>query len=127
MPVTISTKNAPAAIGPYVQAKRVGQLLFTSGQIALDAQGNDHTDLSVRKQADLALKNLEQVLLAGGSHRDNVIKTTIFLVQMSDFQTVNEVYGAFFGENPPARSTVAVKELPKGAKIEIECIAFVEN
>ena len=126
MSVTISTKNAPAAIGPYVQAKKVGQFLFTSGQIALDADGNDFTHLGVAEQAAMALNNLEQVLIAGGSSRKQVIKTTIFLVSMDDFHTVNEVYGAFFGENPPARSTVAVKELPKGASIELECIALVE-
>ena len=125
MPITVSTSNAPAAIGPYVQAKKVGQFLFTSGQIALDAKGNDFTHLDVVEQTRLALQNLEQVLIAGGSSRERVIKTTIFLVSMADFHTVNEVYSAFFGKNPPARSTVAVKELPKGASIEIECVALV--
>ena len=122
---TIHTSNAPQAIGPYSQGKIFGSLLFTSGQIALDNQGNDHTQASIEEQTHLAIKNLTSVLQAGGSDLQHVIKTTIFLKDMDDFQRVNQIYATYFTEQKPARSTVAVKTLPKNAAIEIEAIAFI--
>ena len=122
---TIQTSNAPQAIGPYSQGKIFGSLLFTSGQIALDPQENDHTQASIEEQTHLAIKNLKSVLQAGGSDLQYVIKTTIFLKDMDDFQNVNQIYSTYFTEQKPARSTVAVKTLPKNAGIEIEAIAFI--
>ena len=122
---TIQTENAPQAIGPYSQGKVFGNLLFTSGQIALDKDGNDFTQSSIEEQTHLAIQNLREVLRAGGSDLQHVIKTTIFLEDMDDFQKVNSIYSTYFTEQKPARSTVAVRTLPKHARIEIEAIAFV--
>ena len=122
---TIQTEKAPQAIGPYSQGKVFGNLLFTSGQIALDKNGNDYTQSSIEEQTHLAIQNLREVLRAGGSDLQHVIKTTIFLQDMDDFQKVNSIYGTYFTEQKPARSTVAVRTLPKHARIEIEAIAFV--
>jgi len=122
---TIQTENAPQAIGPYSQGKVFGNLLFTSGQIALDKDGNDFTQSSIEEQTHLAIQNLREVLRAGGSDLQHVIKTTIFLQDMDDFQKVNSIYSTYFTEQKPARSTVAVRTLPKHARIEIEAIAFV--
>jgi len=120
----IHTDNAPAAIGPYSQAIRVGDMVFTSGQIALTPKG-EFLDGSVEVQAKQVLENLSEVLKEAGSSMDKVIKTTIFLANMDDFAVVNEVYAKAFGEHKPSRSTVAVKTLPKNALIEIEAIAKV--
>lgn len=122
---TIQTENAPQAIGPYSQGKVFGNLLFTSGQIALDKDGNDFTQSSIEEQTHLAIQNLREVLRAGGSDLQHVIKTTIFLQDMDDFQKVNSIYSTYFTEQKPARSTVAVRTLPKHARIEIEAIALV--
>lgn len=122
---SIQTENAPQAIGPYSQGKVFGNLLFTSGQIALDRDGNDFTQSSIEEQTHLAIQNLREVLRAGGSDLQHVIKTTIFLENMDDFQRVNSIYSTYFTEQKPARSTVAVRTLPKQARIEIEAIAFV--
>ncbi len=119
----ISTPKAPKAIGPYVQAMQNGNLLFTSGQIALTPDG-EFVGGDVEIQAKQVLKNLTSVLEAGNSSLSKVIKTTIFLINMDDFAKVNEIYGDFFKEHKPARSTVAVKALPKNALIEIEAIAL---
>lgn len=123
MKKVILTKNAPAPIGPYSQAMQVGNLLFCSGQIPLDpVTGEVHTG-DVKGQAELVMKNIEAVLKEAGAGFQNVIKTTIYLTSMSDFQAVNEVYGRYFPEAPPARSTVAVAGLPKGVNVEIEVLA----
>lgn len=119
----ISTDQAPAAIGPYSQAVGHGDLLFCSGQISLLPSGEGPIGDNATEQAEQIMKNIAAVLAAGGSSFEKVIKTTIFLLDMGDFAAVNEVYGRHFPQNPPARSTVAVSALPKGAKVEIEVIA----
>lgn len=119
----IHTQNAPQAIGPYSQAIKSGGFIFASGQIALDSQNNfPHTD--IREQTIQVLKNLQAILESQGSSLQKVIKTTIFLTDMDNFGIVNEVYAEFFGPHKPARSTIGVKELPRGALVEIECIAL---
>ncbi|CAA6807947.1 MAG: Deaminase [uncultured Campylobacterales bacterium] len=118
----IHTNKAPAAIGPYSQAVSLGDLVFTSGQIALRVDGS-FNDGDIKEQSTQVLQNLENVLKEGGSSLSNVIKTTIYLASMDDFASVNEVYGSFFGDHKPARSTIAVKTLPKNALVEIEAIA----
>lgn len=119
----LSTNNAPGAIGPYSQAIRAqGSFLFCSGQIPLTPAGDLITG-DVKDQATQCLKNLQGVLEAAGLTMNNVVKTTIFLSSMDHFAAVNEVYGTFFGEEPPARSTVAVAGLPKNVDVEIEAIA----
>ena len=120
----IYTSNAPAAIGPYSQAVKVGNMIFTSGQIALTPSG-EFLDADVKTQTTQVCENLKAVLNTSGVSIENVVKTTIFLDDINNFAEVNEVYGKYFAHKP-ARSTVAVKELPKGAKVEIECIAVVE-
>ncbi len=120
----IATVNAPAAIGPYSQAIQVGGMLYTSGQIALTPSG-EMINGDIHDQAHQVLKNLGEVLSAAGATFNEVIKTTIFLADMDDFLAVNTVYAEYFGEHKPARSTVAVKTLPKNAKVEIECIAKI--
>jgi 2-iminobutanoate/2-iminopropanoate deaminase len=122
------TQNAPSAIGPYSQAMVHNNLVYTSGQIALKPDGSDELlEEDVVVQAVQVLKNLEAVLEASGSSLDDVIKTTIFLADMDDFAVVNEVYAEAFGTHKPARSTVAVKTLPKNAKVEIDAIAVVKS
>lgn len=118
----ISTNNAPSAIGPYSQAISFKDLVFTSGQIPLNAEGN-FLDGDIKMQTNQVCNNLKKVLQAANSSLENVIKTTVFLRDMSDFVDFNEVYAKFF-THKPARSTVGVKELPKNSKVEIECIAF---
>jgi len=122
----ISTKDAPAAIGPYSQAIEANGLVYTSGQIALMANGNME-DRGVEQQTHQVMKNLFYVLKAAGAHFNDVIKTTIYLADMNDFETVNKVYAHYFGTHKPARSTVAVRSLPKNALVEIECIAFANQ
>jgi 2-iminobutanoate/2-iminopropanoate deaminase len=119
----IQSSQAPAAIGPYSQAIKAGNLLFCSGQIALDPQSMQMVGQNAAQQAEQVLKNLAAVLVAGGASMAHVVRTTIFLASMSDFAAVNEVYGRHFGAHKPARATVAVKELPKGGLVEIDCIA----
>lgn len=119
----VSSASAPAAIGPYSQAVQVGNLLFCSGQIALDPKTMQMVGATAAEQADQVLKNLAEVLKAGGASLAHVARTTIYLVSMADFAAVNEVYGRHFGDHKPARATVAVKELPKGGLVEIDCIA----
>lgn len=121
----IATDRAPAAVGPYSQAIRVGNLVFTAGQIGLDpATGALVGD--VEEQTRQVMSNLQAVLAAAGSNLRNIIKTTIFLADLADFQTVNAIYGSYFPQQPPARSTVQVAALPRGARIEIEAIALVD-
>jgi len=119
----IHTSNAPEAIGPYSQAVKVGNIIFTSGQIALTPAG-EFLDGDVKTQTKQVCENLKAVLNEAGADIGNVVKTTIFLADINDFGAVNEVYGEYFSHKP-ARSTVAVKDLPKGAKVEIECIAVI--
>ncbi|NPA66228.1 MAG: RidA family protein [Epsilonproteobacteria bacterium] len=121
------TNEAPSAIGPYSQAVVHNGLVYTSGQIALKPDGSDELlNEDVVVQAVQVLKNLENVLKASGAAMESVIKTTIFLADMNDFATVNEIYEEAFGSHKPARSTVAVKTLPKNAKVEIDAIAVVK-
>lgn len=122
---TISTDRAPAAIGPYSQAVRTGDLVFCSGQIALDPATGEMVTGDVTLQTERVMTNIAAVLAAAGTGFDNVVKTTIFLVEMGDFAAVNEVYGRSFPNHKPARSTVAVRNLPRGALVEIEVIAKV--
>ena len=123
----ISTSEAPAAIGPYSQAVRSGRFLFCSGQIPLDPKSGQlvHGDIGV--QTRRVLDNVAAILKTEGLTFDNVVKTTIFLTDLGDFQTVNEIYGSYFKSQPPARSTVQVSALPKGAHIEIEVIAAAND
>ena len=123
----ISTKDAPAAIGPYSQAIRCGQFIFASGQAALDPTSGERVGDDIQAQTHRTLQNLQAVLTSAGTSFANVVKTTVFLIRMSDFQAMNAVYATYFSNVPPARSTVAVAELPKQALVEIECIAFVEE
>ncbi len=118
----VATKNAPSAIGPYSQAIDLGDMIFTSGQIALKPDGS-LVDGGVEAQTRQVLTNLSEVLKEAGSSLSKVVKTTIFLANMDDFAEVNRVYAEFFGEHKPARSTVAVKTLPLNVSIEIEAIA----
>jgi 2-iminobutanoate/2-iminopropanoate deaminase len=120
----IATNDAPAAIGPYSQAIAAGDLVFCSGQIPLDPATGALVDGDVDAQTRRALENLRAVLTAAGSSLDAIVKTTVFLVSMSDFAAMNEVYKDFFTGEPPARSTIAVAELPRGARVEIEAIAL---
>lgn len=119
----VHSDDAPKAIGPYSQAIDAGTLLFCSGQVGLDPATGDLVEGGIRVQTERALQNLEAVLAAAGLSTEDVVKTTVFLASMDDFAAMNEVYATHFGEPPPARSTIAVKELPKGATVEIEAIA----
>ena len=118
----ISTTNAPAAIGPYSQAVKAGNLLFVSGQVPLDPATGALAE-GVQAQTHQALKNLQAVLREAGLTLDNVVKTTVFVQDLGDFGTVNEIYGSYFHGGFPARSCVQIAALPKGALVEIECIA----
>lgn len=120
----ISTENAPAALGPYSQAVKMGNLVFTAGQVGLNPATGKIVQGGVAAQADQAMKNLTAVLAAAGTSLENVIKTTIFLADMGDYKVVNEIYGEYIGSNPPARSAVEVAALPIGALVEIEMIAM---
>lgn len=123
----VSTEQAPAAIGPYSQAVRVGELVFCSGQIALDpASGQMVGGGDVAAEARQVMANLGAVLEAAGTSLARVVKTTIFLVDLGDFGVVNEVYGKCFAGEPPARATVEVRRLPRDARVEIEAIAVVD-
>ncbi len=123
----ISTPHAPAAIGPYSQAIRCGRFVYTSGQIALDPSSGELVGVDVQAQTHRVLQNLQAVLTSAGSSLASVVKTTVFLAHMSDFQAMNAVYASYFTGVAPARSTVAVAELPRKALVEIECIALIEN
>lgn len=120
----ISTPNAPAAVGPYSQAVQVGQFVYTAGQIPLDPAGK-RIDGDIAVQTERVLQNLDAVLTAAGSSLDNVVKTTVFLQDMAEFGAMNDVYGRYFSQNPPARSTVEVAALPLGVRVEIEAVALI--
>jgi 2-iminobutanoate/2-iminopropanoate deaminase len=119
----ISTSNAPAAVGPYSQAIVSGDLVFCAGQGAIDAATGNVLTGTVEEETERTLRNLGAVLDAAGVGFADVVKTTVFLTDMDDFAAMNGVYATFFPDPPPARSTVAVKQLPKGFKVEIEAIA----
>ena len=119
----IFSSEAPAAIGPYSQAMRSGRFLFCSGQIPLDPQSGELVSGDIAAQTRRVLDNIGAILRMEGLTFDNVVKTTIFLTNLGDFQTVNEVYGSYFKHDPPARSTVQISALPRGANVEIEVIA----
>lgn len=119
----VSTAQAPRAIGPYSQATRAGEFLFTAGQVGFDPATGELVDGGIAEQTRRVLQNIEGILQAGGARLSDVVKTTVFLVDMADFGAMNEAYAAAFGEHRPARSTVAVAALPRGARVEIEAIA----
>lgn len=119
----ISTTNAPAAIGPYSQAIKVGELLFVSGQLPINPATGTFAEGGIKELTRQSLTNMKAILEDAGTSMVNVVKTTVFLADMNDFAAMNEVYAEFFAAPFPARSAVAVKTLPKGALVEIECIA----
>ena len=119
----IQTDNAPQAIGPYSQAVKVSGLIFASGQIPTDPQTGQFVSGGIQEQTEQVLKNLAAVLEAAGSGLQQVVKTTVFLIDMQEFAAMNEVYGRFFTEQPPARATVEAARLPRNARVEIEAIA----
>jgi 2-iminobutanoate/2-iminopropanoate deaminase len=121
---TISTTEAPAAIGPYSQAMKVGNLVFTSGQIPLDANGQ-LVQGGIKEQTHQVFRNLQGVLAAAGTSLDKVVKATVFLKDMNLFAELNEIYGSYFGDHKPARSTVEVARLPRDVLVEIELIATI--
>jgi len=123
----VSTGNAPGAIGPYSQAVKCGGFLFCSGQIPLDPATGKLVEGGVREQTEQTLKNLEAVLVAGGAGLDTAAKTTVYLVDMDEFQQMNEVYARYFRESPPARVTVQVSKLPAGARVEIDAVGIVRS
>lgn len=122
----VQTDNAPRAIGPYSQAIKANGFVFASGQIPLDPQTMQIIEGSVREQTERVMNNLKAVLEAAGSSFDRVVKTTVFLADLSDFTDMNEVYGRFFGDAPPARSTVEVARLPRDVRVEIDAIALAD-
>ena len=122
----MSTPNAPYAIGPYSQGVKIGNMVFVSGQLPIDPQTGKFPDDDIAVLTRRSLDNISAVLYEAGMTMRDVVKTTIFLVDMNDFKAVNEVYAGYFDDVAPARSAVAVAELPKGARIEIEAIAISE-
>jgi 2-iminobutanoate/2-iminopropanoate deaminase len=119
----IHTENAPAAIGPYQQGVRLGDWVFTSGQIALDPASGDFLAGEIEQETELTLKNIEAILQAEGLSMDHVVKATVYLSDMNNFARMNQVYEKFFAHSKPARACVQVAALPKSAKVEIEVIA----
>ena len=119
----IATKNAPAAIGPYSQAVCVGGLVFLSGQLAIDPATGNLVEGGIQAQTEQSLKNIEAILAEADLTVDNVIKTTVFLADINDFAAMNEVYAEFFTEPYPARAAFQAAGIPKGALVEIECVA----
>ncbi len=122
----IATERAPRAIGPYSQAVRAGNLLFASGQIPIDPSTGEFVAGGIVEQTEQVLRNLSAVFEAAGLGLSDIVKTTVFLADMDDFTAMNEVYGRFFGQNPPARATVQAARLPRNAKVEIEATAVIE-
>ena len=121
----LHTDNAPAALGPYSQAIKAGNLLFLSGQVPLDPATMEVVEGGIKEQATRSLTNIKNVLAEAGADFSNVVKTTVFIKDMNEFGDLNEVYAEFFGENKPARSCVEVARLPKDVKVEIELIAVL--
>jgi 2-iminobutanoate/2-iminopropanoate deaminase len=123
----VKTGEAPQAIGPYSQAVVAGGFVFASGQIPLDYSTGQFVEGGIAEQTEQVLRNLSKVLEAAGTGLERVVKTTVFLADMGDFATMNEVYGRFFQENPPARSTVQAARLPRDARVEIDVIALADE
>jgi 2-iminobutanoate/2-iminopropanoate deaminase len=123
----ISTTDAPAAVGPYSQAVRAGSTIYCAGQIPLDPKSGQIVSGGIDAQTRRVLENITAVLKAESLSFENIVKTTIFLTNLNDFQTVNEIYASYFSQQPPARSTVQVSALPKGANVEIEVIAVADE
>lgn len=121
----LATDEAPAAIGPYSQAVRAGNVIYTSGQIPLDPRTGEIVSGDFEAMVRQVFENLKAVLQKGGASFANVVKATVYLTAMSDFQALNGIYAEYFGDHKPARSTVGVKELPKGARVEIDLVAVV--
>ena len=124
MKTIISTPEAPAAIGPYSQAVEAGDLIFISGQLPIDPVTGNLEAADTALQTSAAIRNIEAILHSRGLSLDNVVKTTVFMADLGEFQKMNEVYGRFFSKNPPARATIEVKALPKAALVEIEAVAL---
>lgn len=124
MKETVTTENAPGAIGPYSQAIKAGGMVFCSGQIPIDPRTGEFVSDLVAEQTEQVLLNLDEVLKAAGTSLADVVKTTVFLADMNDFVEMNEVYSRFFTANKPARATVQAARLPRDAKVEIDCIAI---
>jgi 2-iminobutanoate/2-iminopropanoate deaminase len=122
----VQTDNAPNAIGPYSQAIRANGFVFASGQIPLDPATMQIVDGGIREQTERVMNNLSAVLKAAGSSLDRVVKTTVFLADLTDFVDMNEIYGRFFKDTPPARSTVQVSRLPRDVRVEIDVVALAE-
>ncbi|NUM77663.1 RidA family protein [candidate division KSB1 bacterium] len=124
----IKTSSAPAAIGPYSQGIRVsaGKMLFTAGQVPLDPATGQMVTGDIKAQTRRVLENVKAILQAAGASFEHVVKTTVFMTDLNEFAAMNEVYAEFFATNPPARSTVEVRALPRGAKVEIETMAIIE-
>jgi len=120
----VRTHKAPAPVGPYSQAVKAGDFLFTSGQVPLDIEGNLMGN-DIRTQTTQALKNLKQVLLAGGAALNQVVKTTVYLKDMNDFSGMNEVFSTFFTKDPPARAAIEAARLPKDVRVEIDAVAYI--
>jgi 2-iminobutanoate/2-iminopropanoate deaminase len=128
MPIQfVSTPDAPRAIGPYSQAARAHGLLFTAGQVGFDPATGELVDGGIAEQTERVLQNVSAILEASGLSMSSVVKTTVFLVDMADFAAMNAVYARAFGEHRPARSTVAVAALPRGARVEIEAVAVLPS
>jgi len=125
MPKTIHAEGAPAAVGPYVHAVRVGDLLYTSGQVGLDPATGKLVPGGIEAETKRALDNLAAILSAAGTGFDRVVKASVFLIDMDDFAAMNGVYASMFGDTRPARTTVAVSRLPVGARVEIDVVASV--
>jgi len=123
MPKTIHAEGAPAAVGPYVHAVRVGDLLYTSGQVGLDPATGKLVPGGIEAETRRALDNLQAILRAAGTGLDRVVKASVFLTDMDEFAAMNGVYASFFGDTRPARTTVAVSRLPVGARVEIDVVA----
>ncbi|KAH7832216.1 putative endoribonuclease L-PSP [Monocercomonoides exilis] len=126
MSSVIFTDKAPLPIGPYCQARKVGNLLFLSGQIPIDIATKKLVEGGIKEQTAQVFRNISAVLEAAGAKLENIVKTTVLLADMADFGEMNGVYATFFPSAPPARSAFAVKQLPMGAMVEIECIAALE-
>jgi reactive intermediate/imine deaminase len=124
---TINTDDAPAAVGAYSQATSNGDVLFTAGQLPLTVDGDPKADAPVAEQTELALDNVEAILAEGGADMSDVLKVTVFLADIDDFDEMNETYATYFDEQPPARSAVQAGAIPKGASVEIEVVADVSD
>lgn len=122
----IATEKAPKAIGPYSQAIQIGKMVFTSGQIPLDPETGKLIEGDIQLQAKRVFENIKAILETAGTSLDNVVKTTLYLKDLNNFKSVNEIYATYFTSNPPARSTIQIAALPLNAELELEAIAIIE-